>query len=232
MTVFYMEMMFRNDTTILIKDDLPRNLLDDVVNDMTALHEELSQSFFSQLEIIDDPMISQLLQENVCPLLMNPTESLMNSCMIATNGGELGLFSLNVGYTTLSNTYIYAYLQEPTEANADALVEPYSDAVREIMETMEAAYDFLNDHLISIMDDKVEKFKVKQDVFFGSMIGSIALSFIMVYFFSIKKYRYVDMGRGKILKMIPYSIIQDNRAIEFYLNKDFEAKKYNIGRKN
>ena len=232
MTVFYMEMMFRNDTTIMIKDQLPRYLLDDVVDEMTTLHEELSQSFFSQQDIIDDSQISQLLQENVCPLLLNPTESLMESCETATNGGELGLFSLNLGYITLSNTYIDTYLNDPTKDTADALVEPYSDAVREIMVTMQAAYDFLNDHLISIMDEKVEQFKVKQDVFFASILGSITLCFVIVYSFAIRKYWLVDMGRGKILKMIPYSIITDNRAIEFYLNKDFQAKKYNIGRKN
>jgi len=231
MTVFYMDMLFRNDTTILIRDEIPKVQLSEALEELVTLHEQLSQVFFSNQKILDDPKIQMLLQENVCPLLENPTETLKESCLIATEGGELGILSLNMGYITLSRSYITTFLNNPTEAQADEIVEPYSDAVREIMETLEASYDFLNDYLMNMSTDMVEVFKQRQNIFFLSILVSVFIAFTVVYFCSIKKYKYVDMGRGKILKMIPYNIIQDNRALEFYLNKDFSAKKYNIGGK-
>ena len=123
------------------------------------------------------------------------------------------------------------YTNSPTEDTADALVEPYSDAVRELMETLEASYDFLNDHLFILSEEKIEHFKSSQRIFFVCILLSIALAFIMIFFFSIKKYKEVDMGRGRILKMIPYNIIQDNRALDFYLKRDFTTKKFNLGDK-
>ena len=228
MSNFYFEMMFENTSLMFIRNQLPGVQLTQNLQNVQALHEQLVNVFLKNEGEFSDALIEELLSDNLCSIFDESSPEAKNNCELATRGGKVGLVDLDVSYISLSTNYINEYLRNSTSANADIIVEPYSVAIRPTLETLISSFDFINSHLLSKTHDVTDKFLVQQEIFFFSILVTILLSAIVTYFLSIKRFREVDMGRGMILKMIPYSMITENRALEFYLKKDFSKKKYGL----
>jgi len=227
----YLDMMFRNETDIFIRNQetetqLPINL--ELVN---SLHDQMIYMFFDDGDDLSDPIVRQLLTNTICSFLIDPTPAVAADCLNATDGGALGLIALELRYITYSSNYITLYLSDPTFDNADRIVEPYAVNVRPVLETLQAAYQFLGDHLLANSKAKVDDFRSNQKVYFIATLVTTVLAGFVTYFYAIRKFKYLDMGRGKILKMLPYNMITENKALDFYLKREFKNKNLQFGRR-
>ena len=228
----YLDMMFRNESNIFIRNQETEVQLPINLELMTTLHDQMIYMFFDDGDDVSDPIVRELLTNTVCNFLVDPSATLAAYCQDATDGGTIGLIALELRYNSLSGEYIATYLADPTYDTADNIVEPYAADVRPVLETLEAAYSFLNDHLLASSESKVSDFESKQIIFFISTLVTTVVAGFMTYFYAIKKLRYLDMGRGKILKLLPYNMITENRALDYYLKREFSNKNLQFGRRN
>jgi len=50
---------------------------------------------------------------------------------------------------------------------------------------------------------------------------AISIYTVFLYLKPLKDFQKVDIGRRKILKIIPVNVFQENKALKFYLLQDF-----------
>ena len=118
--------------------------------------------------------------------------------------------------------YIDLYYKNPTYSGASELLTPFSNLARPNLETLEAAYNFLNMHLQEIADDRVEEFLEDQAIISWTAVGVILFYTFITHVVTIKNYQENDMSRGKILKVVTYQMYRGNKALKFYLSREFK----------
>ena len=230
MTNYYISAVFQDTDSIMIRNQLPSAQLSSNLQLMKSAHEKVIYEFVQIDQVVSDPVSDQILQDTICSLLPSQTESSLGSCQIATQEENGGLLSVDTNFVSTMSYYVQSYQDSPAAMNSSSVIDTFYSDVEPIVVTIENGYQFLTEHVRTISQAQIDDFFQKQIYLFAGIIIAIVVSAIAVNVLSIRKFNFVDMGRGRILKTIPYKIISESKALEFYLNRDFEKNKYLVKR--
>ena len=225
-TNYYISAVFQDTDSIMIRNQLPSAQLSSNLQLMKSAHERIIYEFVQLDQVVPDPVSNQMLQDTVCSLLPNPTDSLLDSCQIATQGEDNGLLSVDDNFVSTMSYYVQNYQDDPVATNSSSTMSIFYSQVEPLIVTLENGYAFLSEHVRVITQTQIDDFFQRQVYLFAGIIIALVVSAIAVYVLSVRKFKFVDMGRGRILKIIPYKMISENKALEFYLSRDFKKNRY------
>jgi len=82
-------------------------------------------------------------------------------------------------------------------------------------------YEYLSAHLLETLSEKTSAASEKRSEFLGIICTVMALYSLFLYFVPLKMFMQLDIARRRILNIIPYRIIQDNRMLGYYIVREF-----------
>ena len=221
--IFYMDILYYNDTTMLIRNNAISYELEKVMDTLVNVNNLLITSFSSDSGTdVADPIISEIFSSSPCSFI-NPT--IKASCLTASGNQDVGLLSLNTAFYSVISQYKALFLSNPTYANALKFVNNYVGVMRPRADTLEYTYRFVNSHIISKFEETTSFFLQKTNLLHSGIVIAIFASTVFVLVVSITKIRFSDASKGKILKAVSCRILLENKAVGFYLAKHFLNKR-------
>ena len=216
---FYFCAMFQNQTTFLIKNQLPSTQYHKYSKALDQANERLLSSLSTSKEGISDPVIEDLLKSQLCKYL--PADK-TESCSVLMDGVPSGLLGLNAKYYQNYVLPMDGYLLEPTFDKAKAIFANYAPQINEIPLVVNAGYEFLAQHLIESFKQEVKAGKDHSVTLFIVNVTAIFLTMLLIRLTILKRYKELDVAVRKTLRIIPYSFIERNKMLCFYLSQEFK----------
>ena len=141
-------------------------------------------------------------------------------CESMYKDGKNGLiFANEVYYQTTLGLY-NILLQNPTPSELSALYSSYAASVTPMLSMLQLGYPLLVGHILEGFDVLVERELKHELIFFVAIIVYTFISVLLMHFVSFKKLQGVDLLRRKIIKIVPYQMVED-RIMSFYLKNEF-----------
>ena len=175
---------------------------------------------FLQKENLDTDVVS-MLKNDVCSYLSN---DLQDPCLTTTKNGLNGLLSVNADYYQTSIYFFNRYQENPTILNALTLSGEYISITTKTLLTLNFSFKFLVDHILAKFERVIDNTLENERIYFGAVCATIAISMIYIYFVLIKKLKRIDFARRKILKIIPFDVVQQNKILSYYLRNSFRKE--------
>ena len=223
MAAYAFDVSFWNRTDMSIYGMSGKAQVYDSLDSLSHLSMTLSEVFL-QRDI--DPFIEDTLKNEGC---MSLWDAFPQACETATRGGQSGVLTIINDYVGIAGPYIDKYYNSVTsyqqnlaglrQLNIQFELAIYSDLI-----ILKNIFFVLINHIIADFSDRLES-ALHQKVVLAFAIYGVALGYMLyLYFLPIKRLKMCDLARRKIIKIIPYHIIQENKIIAFYLVKDFSKE--------
>ena len=84
------------------------------------------------------------------------------------------------------------------------------------------------DHVMGKLEKIVDTSLNEEITYFVIIVVAIVVYGVFVRIKCLEDLKRTDLGRRKILKIMPYEILQDNKAFIFYLIKNFRKETQDI----
>ena len=222
----YVDVIYHNDTSMMIKNQRPEKELLNCLDLIRGIDDSLISVFNINEGETADPIIKQIFSTTPCSFLAS---TLQASCRTATSYQNLGVIALNAALYTVVRRYVKMFISKPTFDNAKAIINPYVAILRPIADTLGAAYQFINAHIVATFEVKSSLFLVKTNLLHILMVMTIIFSAVFVNFMTIERFKALDMSRAKVLRAVSNKILTENKALGFYLTKQFgKAREINL----
>ena len=215
--------LFMSQPAMLIHNMPPQLQLAKSLQIFSGINNRLTHVFLQKENL--DPDVVNVLKSDVCSYL---TLNLQNSCAKTTKEGLNGLLSVNADYLQTAIFYFNQYQENPTLQNIMLTSAQYISITSPILLTLNHAYRFLIDHILEKFDIIVHDTLNNERSYFIGVCLTIFLSKVFIYFVLIKKLVRIDLTRRKILKIIPFDVLQDNKILVYYLQNSFGREVENI----
>jgi len=203
--------------TMKILNAEPRIQLTENLNEFKTVNSQLQEAFLERDNI--DPFIEGILKDTICPYVETQSD-----CEISTNGKVNGLLSLNSLYYETSNYYISLFHQNPTPLMAVTVTTGYVAAITSVLNTFNEIYPFIMDYIVEKFETIVDHSKSARIIYFLMTYLATILFAIFLKELPLRKFRKIEQTRRKMLKIIPYRFIQENRILGFYLIRTYGAE--------
>jgi hypothetical protein len=187
---------------------------------LTNVNNDLVSVFSDSASGITDPLINEVLQASVCKYL-DSDATLQGYCDTATAGGDLGILGVNSKFYMTAQSYKNIYFSNPTYATAKSIIDAYVAVMRPAAETIEAALEFINSHILSNFNTTIDEFTTQTAFLHLGILLAIIFSTYIIQTIGVLKVRSLDMCRGIILRVMPINVLLEDKAIAFYLNRHF-----------
>ncbi len=217
---FSFGIFFKDFPTMLINNKPPIPQLIELTKIFRESNIRLSELFLFQKD--PDPFILDVLQDNVCNYLTEETD--LESCDFASKGGKIGLLNLMIDFSQSAEFYRKAYMVNPSLENAMLIAPEYITNAYPDLVVMNAIIPKMIKHIMSLFLEKIEKMKRDDLKFFIGIITTIIISLAFFNFVAVKRLKRGDLTRRKILKIIPYTVFHENRALSYYLRLNFNKE--------
>ena len=221
---FYYMVIFDTEPEFLWRYKNPLEEFENTLDFLSRANQMLLQSLPDPSTGEIDPILRNFLDTDVCPYLNLNTTSDINNCLSVTQSGALGLLGMNNQYYQESRIYYEAYAKDPSGLESRGLVNDYTASVRSIISVVPIAYEYLRDFLIADFNKKIEDQQMEGLLLFVMLLVGLGLTTGVIQLVTINKFRKVDIGIRKILKLVPLSMIQENRLLGFYLKNEFKKE--------
>ena len=217
---FYFVALFLNDTSYKIRDRDPRTQFIDSIDAVGNSNEDLLAAVSNSDNKVDDPVINQILRGKVCDFL---TPVYYTSCVQNTNGESFGLLGLQPKFYQLMNLFKSWAISSSTLTldSASTVLTQVSSVINNLYFVIYDLYDYLANHLIDTFVQRAEEQKNQAVKLFYINVVVTLLTMILIRMIVLKKLRALDIGIRRILRIIPYKIIEENKVMSFYLVKTF-----------
>jgi len=212
--------LFQFTPSMLLENKPPYDQVNETISDLSNLNIRLINKFLNEPEEVD-PLIKDVLQSNTCDYL-NPQS--MALCYYSTNGQKMGLLSINTDYY---NTIYGVKTAMKTRSSYSTLITLLGKVLEKVvgeMTALEDIYPFLIQHVVDKFTDTTDSAKSDEIKFFVVICLVIAMFAGYIFWKPLKDMRKADIGRRKILKIIPLHILQENKGFKFYLMQDFKRE--------
>jgi len=172
----------------------------------------------SSKDFADDTIIA-FLKNDICSHLTGIT---VRSCLSATQGSQLGLLGMNSKFLQKANYWISTFYMNSTAANGLKAFSSFTSAAASDIIVIEAAYDFLTRYLMSKFEKEVDNQKDACLSFFLGMLAFAIISTVILQLSTIKRFGVIDRMIRRVLRIVPYEIILENKVFGFYLTQEFK----------
>jgi len=216
----YMDMDFRNWTEMKVRNQAPASQITKVINEISLINTDLTSVFSKEGEGITDAFIADIFEGTICKYL-SQDETTQGYCVTATNYGELGLLAMNSKLLAAENYYVTKYLATPTWQTAYDILDGYVAQMRPVAETLEAVYELVNSHIIDNFEQTTSDFLTQIGILHLGILIAILISAVVVQTVTIKRIRVLDTCRGNVLNTLSYKMLVEDKAIGFYLSRNF-----------
>jgi len=217
---YYYSVIFYNDTRFTFKHG---NAVTEVTNTLTFL-SNANQQLLDTLMDSDtgelDPTLEKFLRSDACSYLETSAQT---GCRTVANTAP-GLLAMNNQYYSNNQQYFQMFLQNPTAAYASDILVPYSTAISTAVSVISNAYKFLKTYLLNDFNNQVDNQRSQSLILFIVILVSLVVSTIMIQLVTINRFKKIDVGIRKILKLIPFSMVQENKLLGFYLKNEFKKE--------
>ena len=217
---WYFDIIFKNETSYLIRNKAPEDELAKNIQALGDANTLLLEYFTDSEGTIDDPVVADIFRGDVCKYV---TEPYYLNCVQNTRGGEYGLLGLNPLYyqmTDLMKTWMK--YTNPTVLEAQALMVQYAAIVNNLHLILYDVYDSLTTHLLDLfMEMAVEKETDTLKMFYMNLTA-VLVAMLLIRVIVLTRLQRLDLGIRRILRLIPYKIIEENKVMSCYLAIAFQ----------
>jgi len=209
--------------TMKIRNQSAQANLVETVEQLVGLNKKLSNSFLVGSDI--DLLIQDVLESNVCNYLDETTKGF---CKASSLSDKFGLMNLNTQYYDVVR-YVMSNLATITNiGQALVMFATLFPTLTGSMRTIEAIYPFLIDYIFDNFSKEVDDSSVSDLVFFLAVCFALIAFTIFVWRVPVKKLGLIDSERRKVFKIIPLSMIQENKALKYYLIQNYPKEMESI----
>jgi len=197
-----------------------------LAENLKELHElnlRLSRSFLTGSHI--DPIIQDILENDVCNYV---EESIKQDCLLMSLNNKFGLLNLNTQYYEIMN-HIYLNMGKLTDLYS--VVMMFAQLLPQLMgsmNTIEVIYPFIIKWIFVQFNKEIDNSSQSNLMFFIAISICLIGFAIFVNFVPVRRLVSVDSERRKVFKIIPYSMIQENKALKFYLIQNYPKETESI----
>jgi hypothetical protein len=218
---WYFGIIFTNYTNFFIRNKPSE---DELAKNIAALGEAntlLLDAFTNSDGIIDDPVVADFLRGDVCSYIV--TSLYYANCTQNTKGGAYGLLGLNpMYYQMLDLVRIWNGYTNPTLAQGTAITTVFATIVNNLHLNLYDIYDALTNHLLELfMKTAVEKKADTLNMFYVNL-AAILVAMLLIRVIVLTRLEKLDLGIRRILRIIPYKIIEENKVMSCYLAIAFQ----------
>jgi len=221
--------VFGTIPTMTVMNKAPREQINENLVNFNNINEKLIETFLSSKEREIDPYLVEILKNDVCKhLSAGGTKEL---CEYATNNQKLGLLSINTDYFNGLRNMI---AETSTGITLGEVVVRYASVLTRLTGEMSAMidiYPIMMEHIVANFKVTVKNSQSNEKDWIITIFITVLIYTIFLYLKPLKDFQKVDVGRRKILKIIPVSVIHENKALKFYLMQDFKAEVEDIKNK-
>ena len=218
-SVFYETLIFQNTPTILFLNTAPENILKQAIANIENLNSRMITEFSSLGEGIADPVINELLNTNkLCDLVQSTHNS---SCLRSVAGSDLGLLNVVKQYQARYSNFYGSYKANPTISSIKKILTSFESDQSYDTFTLEAGFDFLIKYILSEVNDRVLYFTRDELYLRCGVWIFIVFTTIMLRVIIIKKFEHIYLMRLHILKTTTVKILNENKALNFYLSTKY-----------
>ena len=151
-------------------------------------------------------------------------EQIANNCEKSTKGESIGLLALVSNYLDISQYYIGLYNTNATIAYAQQLLVPYAAEMDIDLPVLQFTFKFLNSYILDDLNLKVPAFIQQEAMQLWIILIVIVVSTALIRTVAVRRLLLLKIGRRRILKNIPYYMIQESRFMKSYLVKEFNTE--------
>jgi len=188
---------------------------------LKTLNVKLSHSLLLGSKV--DPVIFDILTSNVCNYVPEDVgiSHLKRNCLLISKDSKFGLLNLNSFYYDLSNDLLR---QLGTNSNLMQAVMAFAARQDEFLgsvQTIEIVYPLLTTYIFEHFQEEIKTTSRSDLAFFSAICGGFVFFAIFIYLVPAKRFGIIDSQRRRLFKIIPYSMIQENKALKFYLIQNY-----------
>jgi len=217
---FQISIIFYNDTSYKIRNDAPETQLLHQLDVLDDANTELLSVLTDSNNEISDPVIKDILDGNVCQYVSSTYQV---NCIQNTKGGAYGLLGLHSFYSLICQ-YVKEWTNTatPTFTVGVDFAAKYSNMNNNIHFVLFDIYDYLSNYLVGTFLEAAEEDKTEiQDMFYRNL-AAVLVAMFLIRVIVIKKLQVFDLGIRRILRIIPYRIIEENKVMSCYLARTFQ----------
>ena len=226
-TIVY-ENIFSRIPNMLVRNQIPSVQVNQTLSGFTHLNADLASMFLINPSTAVDPLVQNVLQNDICGNLDHDLKDLKLHCLNATGFKKMGLLQLNTEYYMILN---YMKTSIDASANFATVMEIFSDKLSQVIGLVFTLVKIYPDLISRVLVYFSEQIDLAEEV---ELITGLIVCFAVVLFIffallkPVKDLEKVDLGRRKILKVLPFQMIQENKALKFYLIQDFKKEIENV----
>ena len=217
----YMEFGYYNDTSVIIRDQPIKTELTSALHKLSNINAALLSAFSDRQGRITDPVIAAIFSATPCRFL---SSAMQTSCLAATAHQNVGLLALNLAQHSIFSQFLQEFFNHPTDLYLKTHANSFIFAQRPIADTIEHIYRFINAHVVSSFELDTSHFLARTGYLHVAIIAVIIITAVLVWMVTIRAFGQLDMSRGKILKVISFRIMLENKVIGLYMRKHFLHK--------
>ena len=175
----------------------------------------------------EDQIIHQLTSQTVCKYI--PTAGLNQQfCYNATQGQVLGLFGVGAQFFDLLAYYSSIFQEEPSHDNYLRIIQPFLEAAVALMVTLSQGYGFMFHYLSDEILRNIEEQKILSTKNFATVFVICISITILIRLIVLGRLGNLDKLKYKLLRVVPNSIVQENKVVLFYVRREFASDLENV----
>jgi len=216
------ESLFWDIPSMLVRHQKPAHQLVETLEEFGNLNLKLVSTFLTKPKQGVDPLIEDVFQRDVCGYVEG--DQALEECLNGTNYQTFGLLQLNTQYYTTLTTMMTILGTITDFPTAIEIFDSKKEEVIGVRSTLEIIYPFLISHVLNRFASQINDAEYHEIWFCLTACLFIIIYMIFVFAKPLKDLKRIDLGRRKILKVMPLQMIQDNKALKFYLTQDFKKE--------
>jgi len=134
---------------------------------------------------------------------------------------KIGLLAVNIDHSTSLYSMVSTLDPNTNLVDGIALFATVADKMLGQLRVMIDIYPIMISHVFGTFEDKVESSIIEEVIFIVVIFVGVLMYSTFLYVKPMRDFEIVDIGRRKVLKIIPVGIVQENKALKFYLIQDF-----------
>jgi len=217
---WYISIIFKNNTSYKINNNSPTSELKAELDDFDDINNVFLETLTDDDNQISDPVIKDILNGDVCSYV---TAANLNYCISATKNKSYGLLGMHAIYMQICQAMKdWVNAANPTWTLGVSLTTLYSSQTNSMHLAIFDVYDYLTSYLVDMFIETTEENKTEMQSMFYQNIVAVLVSMFLIRVIVITKLQAFDMGIRRILRIIPYRIIEENKVMSCYLARTFQ----------
>jgi len=220
---YYISMMFKNNTSYKIRNGPPLEELVKVLEIFGGANDIFYKTLKDENGEISDPVFYDILNGDVCKYVSAASNPY---CVRATKGNSYGLLGIQAYYYTQVCQPMRDWINTPDQNKtfdlSVSLATLYASLAYSVDLVCAEMYDYITNSLVDSFLKNTEVNKAEMKDMFYQNLAAVLVSMFLIRIIVLTKLQKFDLGIRRILRVIPYRIIEENKVMSCYLARTFQ----------